>query len=179
VQGSNALVGQLGGIAFLVVILSLVMWRRMRPQIVVARRIAISGVIICLVVVASLAATGGALVRDPAALALAPVFLVVGAGVGVLLVRTMRFWTDPNTGALWMRGGPLFAVILVVTLGVRFGVRMAFTGSMFGSEPGGAALHHGFWYDLTADLLFLSLGMWVARAVLLVRRVQQPAPTTP
>lgn len=171
-QNGSSLYGQLGGIAILVAVLSLVFWRRMRPQPVQPRRIAISGLIITAVVVLSFAGTGASLVHDSAALALAPVFLAAGIGVGMVLVRTMRFWTDPETGALWMRGGPLFAIVLVLTLGVRFGARMALTGSMFGPEPGPTAAHHGFLYDVSADLLLLTLGMWGARAVLLLRRAQ-------
>lgn len=174
-QSGSAGGSQIFGIVAMVAVLCLVAWRRMRPQPVRTRRIAISGVIIVLVVLASFVATGGTLIHDTAAVALAPVFLVAGVGIGIGLVRTMRFWNDPNTGELWMRGGPLFAIVLVVSLGLRFGARMALTGSMFGTEPGSAAIHHGFLYDLSADLLLLTVGMWGARAVLLVRRAQAAA----
>lgn len=171
-QTGGSLNSQLIGVAVMIGVLSLVFWRRMRPQPVQPRRIAISGIIIVVVIAASFIGTGGSLIHDTLAVALAPVFLIAGVGVGLLLVRTMRFWNDPNTGSLWMRGGPLFAIVLVLTLGLRFGARLALTGSMFGPEPGPSALHHGFLYDLSADLLLLSLGMWGARAVLLLRRAQ-------
>src|SRR5262252_4473319 len=106
------------------------------------------------------------------ALVLIPIFAAAGAALGYFLVRTMTFWADPATGALWMKGGALFALILVATIAVRFAVRTVVYGSPFGGGSVGSR-PHGLLYDLSADLLFLSLGLWVARAVFLYLRHQQ------
>jgi hypothetical protein len=148
----------------------LVIWRRMRPQPVRPRGIAISGVIIVLVVLASFVGAGGGLMHDIPALALIPVFLAAGIGLGFLLVRTLNFWTDPESGRLWMRGGPLFAVILVGSIALRLGARLVATGSMYGPTPSNLAASHSFLYDLSGDLLLLTLGLWGARAFFLLKR---------
>jgi membrane protein CcdC involved in cytochrome C biogenesis len=96
--------------------------------------------------------------------------VAAGAALGFILVRTMRFWSDQATGELWMKGGALFALILVATIVLRFGVRAVLTGSLFGSASVGGPQQHGFLYDLSADLLFLTLGLWVARAYLVYQR---------
>ncbi|HEY4864110.1 MAG TPA: hypothetical protein VIK45_01235, partial [Candidatus Dormibacteraeota bacterium] len=118
------------------------------------------------------------LIQSPLAVALALVCLAVGVLLGVVLVRTMRFWTDPNTGELWMAGGALFAIILVGTVVLRLGVRYAATGDPFSSAnspPGPSAQQGltGFLYVLSSDLLLLTLGLWVSRAVLLYLRYRE------
>ena len=82
----------------------------------------------------------------------------------------MTFWTDPRTGALWMRGGALFALILVGTILVRFGLRTLLVGSPFGQGQPVPDHGNGLLYDLSADLLFLTIGLWGARAYFLVQR---------
>src|SRR3984893_17619819 len=126
----------------------------------------------------SLVGTGAHLIQSPLAVALALVCLGVGVLLGVVLVRTMRFWTDPNTGELWMAGGALFAIILVGTVVLRFGVRYAATGDPFSSTNGrtGPSAQQGltgFLYVLSSDLLLLTLGLWVSRAVLLYLRYRE------
>lgn len=170
---NQATTSQLTGVAVTALVMCLVIWRRMRPQRVKPRAIAISGVIIVLVVVGSLAGTGVGLVHDIPALALAPVFLAAGIGLGFLLVRTLTFWTDPQSGQLWMRGGPLFAIVLVGSIALRFGARLAATGSLYGDAPATVSGAHGFLYDLSGDLLLLTLGLWGARAFLLVKRYRE------
>lgn len=146
--------------------------RRMRPQPVRPQRIAVTGVVIVLLLGLSLVSTGSHIV-NPLGLILAPVFAALGVAVGYYLVRSMTFWTDPNSGTLWMRGGVLFAVILVATIALRFGVNIALTGSM-SSYSGPSATHpassNGVLNYLSADLLFLSLGLWASRAYFLVQR---------
>ena len=162
---------QLVGLAVVALLVSFALRRRMRPQPVRPERIGISGALIVLLIGGSLVGTGGRIIGDPVALLLVPVFVAAGAAAGYYLVRTMTFWTDESSGQLWMRGGLLFAAILLATVGLRFGVRDIAYGSIFG--PAGAAqgpASHGLLYDLSADLLFLSLGLWTARAVLLLRR---------
>ena len=144
--------------------------RRMRPQPVRTGRIVVTGVIIVVLIGLGLVGTGGRIIADPLAVILVPVFLALGVGIGYYLVRTMTFWTDPNTGALWMRGGALFALILVGTILVRLGVRTALLGSPFAQGAPGGGGQNGLLYDLSADLLFLSLGLWAARAYFLVQR---------
>ncbi|MDQ6900313.1 MAG: hypothetical protein M3072_12540 [Candidatus Dormibacteraeota bacterium] len=162
---------QIIGLVMMVFFMGLGLRRRMRPQPLRPGRIAVSGLFIVLLLGSSLAFTGSRILSDPWALLLAPVFLLVGAAVGWYLVRTMKFWTDPGTGALWMQGGLLFALILLGTIAIRFGARALLTGNAFSGGYGGNPYSdsgysgpHGFLYDLSADFLFLSLGLWVARA---------------
>ena len=189
---SSATQSQLIGLAFMAFFVGLGVMRRTRPQPVRPRRIAISGVLITVAILAGLIGTGGRIIQDPIAIVLIPVFIAAGGLIGYYLVQTLTLWKDESTGELWMRGGAIFAVILVATIVVRLGVRTIVYGNAFG--PGGAGypgsggggfgagsgVSHGLLYDISADLLFLSLGLWAARAFFLVRRhqavtVSQPA----
>jgi hypothetical protein len=165
---SRAAQSQLYGLAFVALAIGFAVMRRMRPQPVRPNRLIVTGVIITLLIGASLVGTGGGIMGDPVALVLIPVFVAAGIGLGYYLVRTMTFWADPSTGALWMKGGALFALILVGTIVVRFGVRTVVYGSPFGAA--GRPSAHGLLSDVSADLLFLSLGLWAARAYFLVQR---------
>ncbi len=168
---SRAVQSQLYVLAILMLFVSLGVVRRLRPQPVRVRRIVFGGVLIALLVVSSLVGTGGRIVSDPVALLLVPVFIALGVGLGCYLVNTMSFWTDQQTGTLWMRGGALFALILVGTIVLRLGVRTVAYGSPFGPSGFGQGTgQRGLLYDLSADLLFLTLGLWGARAFLLVQR---------
>lgn len=169
---TKAQTSQLIALVITALFIGFAVMRRMRPQPVRPDRLLIGGVIIVVVIVGGLLGTGGAIISDPLALALVPVFVVAGAALGYYLVRTMTFWTDPGTGALWMRGGALFALILVGTIILRFGLRAILTGSPFGSQTVGSS-QHGLLFDLSADLLFLSLGLWVARAYFVYQRHRQ------
>jgi membrane protein CcdC involved in cytochrome C biogenesis len=155
-------------------LMSLVIARRMRPQPVRPQRIAISGAIIVLVVAASLFGTSRQLVENPVSLALAPVFVAFGIGLGFVLVRTMTFWVDQPTGQLWMKGGVLFAAILVGTIVLRFGTRYIIYGNAFGGYSSGSTVPVPpslvLLSEISADLLFLSLGLWAARAYFLIQR---------
>ena len=162
--------GTLLALAVMVFLISLAMWRRMRPQPVRATRILVTAVVITAVVGLSFLVTGAHVISHPLALALAPVCLLAGVGLGVLLVQTMRFWTDPETGQLWMAGGAAFAIILVATLALRFGVRYLATGSLFGSSSQQARESSSPLSILSSDLLLLTLGLWLARAALLLLR---------
>jgi hypothetical protein len=122
------------------------------------------------------AVSGGAhLFRDVPALLLAPVALAVGCGVGYLLVRHTRFWTNDGDGQLWMAGGAVFAVILIVTIGLRIGLNVA------ASAPNSSATvaRGGFLADLATDLLFLSMGMWLTRATMVYLRWRHHETTAP
>jgi hypothetical protein len=160
-------------LAIMLVFVALGVRRRMRPQPVRPNRILLFSLLIVLVVGLSFVSTGAHLIQNPLAVALAPVCLLAGAALGFVLIRTMRFWTDPDTGQLWMAGGALFAIILVGTILLRFGVRYAATGDPFSApRPSEAVSPLSI---LSADLLLVTLGLWVSRAVLLVLRHRQHA----
>jgi hypothetical protein len=165
---------QLFTLLIVTVVVGLVMARRMRPQPVRPQRIAISGAIIVLLIGSSLVGAGRHLLENPVSLLLVPVFIAVGIGLGFVLVRTMTFWVDQPTGQLWMRGGVLFAAILIATIVLRFGISYIVYGDAFGgsssnptSQPSSplAVLS-----DVSAGLLFLSLGLWASRAFFLIQR---------
>jgi hypothetical protein len=165
---NQRLQGTLIGLAIMFVFVALGVRRRMRPQPVRPNRILIFSVVIVLVVGLSFVGTGAHLIENPLAITLAPVCLLVGVGLGLVLVRNMRFWTDPDTGQLWMAGGALFAIILVGTILLRFGVRYAATGDPFAPPRANEAVSP--LSVLSADLLLVTLGLWLSRAVLLVLR---------
>ena len=179
---SRSVASQLYGLAFMALVIGISVRRRIRPRQVRPVGIVVSGVAIVLLIGFSLVGTGGRILSDPAALALVPVFLAGGIALGWYLVRSMTFWTDEATGALWMKGGIVFTAVLLATIVVRLGVRGIAYGSLFGpgsfsgsgTGPGSfqpqTNTSHGFLYDLSADLLFLSLGMWGTRALLLYQR---------
>jgi hypothetical protein len=151
----------------------------MRPQPVRPDRIAISGAIIVLVIASSLFGPNLQVVENPISLALIPVFIALGIWLGFVLVRTLTFWTDQATGQLWMRGGVLFAAILVGTVVLRFGIRYIVYGNAFGGYSSTTVRPTGLLAvvsDITADLLFLSLGLWASRAYLLIQRHRASGP---
>jgi hypothetical protein len=170
---TRAQTSQLYAVVITALVLGFVVMRRIRPQPVRPNRLLVGGALIILVVAFTLVGVGGSIIGDPLALALVPVFVVAGGLLGVLLVRTMTFWSDPATGELWMRGGAVFALILVGTIVLRIGMRAVLTGNPFGSGSFNGPQQHSFLYDLSADLLFLTVGLWVVRAFLVYRRHRQ------
>jgi hypothetical protein len=170
---------QLFTLVVIAALMGVVIARRMRPQPVRPDRIAISGAIIVLVIASSLFGPNLQVVENPISLALIPVFIALGIGLGFVLVRTLTFWTDQATGQLWMRGGVLFAAILVGTVVLRFGIRYIVYGNAFGGYSSTAPRPTGLLAvasDITADLLFLSLGLWASRAYLLIQRHRASGP---
>jgi hypothetical protein len=164
---------QLFTLAIVTVVIGLVMARRMRPQPVRPQRIAISGAIIVLVIGSSLLGSGRHLVQNPVSLLLVPLFALLGIGLGFVLVRTMTFWVDQPTGQLWMRGGVLFAAILIGTIVLRFGISYIVYGDAFGNSSKPASQPSSslaLLSDVSAALLFLSLGLWGSRAFFLIQR---------
>jgi hypothetical protein len=151
------------------IVLLLVCWavyRRTRTQPVrLGRAVVTAGSVIALTA-AGLAASwqGHAL-----AFALGPVGLAAGFGLGWVLVGTMTFWRDEATGELWMKGGVLYLLIWLLTFALRFGV-----GYLAGEYSGGGrrTIPTGAWGTVSIDLLFLSIGLWAARAAGLVWRYQ-------
>lgn len=177
---SNAQQSQLFTVLVIAAVFVVVLLRRMRPQPVRPNRLLIRAVLIVALLVFSLVSTGVGLVHNVLALVLAPVALVLGAVLGWVLVRTMTFWTDEGTGELWMKGGALFAVLLIVVIGLRIGVTFALGG---GGNPyaGGASGQgsHGWLAGLTSDLLILSMGLWLSRAGLVYQRYREHAAQRP
>ncbi len=168
---TGAATNQLFAVVIVLAMVGLGVRRRIRPQPVRVSRVLVSFGIIVLVIGFSIVGTGGhTLLSSPLGLALVPVSLGVGVFLGALLVRTMRFWTDPATGRVWAQGGALFAVILVGTIALRFAVRFLASGSVSGGL--GAPATGGSLNVLSVDLLFLSLGLWGARAISLWLRVR-------
>jgi membrane protein CcdC involved in cytochrome C biogenesis len=163
---NQRLQGTLIGLAIMFVLVALGVRRRMRPQPVRPNRILAFSALIVLIVGLSFVGTGAHLIENPLAIALAPLCLLAGVALGVFLVRTMRFWTDPDTGQLWMAGGALFAIILVGTILLRFAARYAATGDPFATPKANEPV--STLSVLSADLLFVTLGLWISRAVLLV-----------
>ena len=179
---SNAQQSQLLTILVIAAVFVVVLLRRMRPQPVRPNRLLIRAVLIVALLTFSLVSTGVGLVHNVLALVLAPVALAVGAVLGWVLVRTMTFWTDEGTGELWMKGGAVFAVLLIVVIGLRIGVTFALGG---GGNPyaGGGSTQapgsHGWLAGLTSDLLILSMGLWLSRAALVYQRYRQHAAGRP
>jgi hypothetical protein len=162
-------------LVIVLVFISIAIARRIRPQPVRPTRILVFSVVIVLLLGFSFVGTGLHQIENPLALALAPVCLLAGIALGFVLVRTMRFWTDPTSGELWMAGGAVFAIILVGSILLRFAVRYAATGDPFAppkpNEPVSPLT------SISADLLFLSLGLWLSRAVLLLLRYREHSAT--
>jgi hypothetical protein len=148
------------------VIVVAVMGRRIRPQPVNPTRYLVTALIFVAIAVFAIGSAGTELLSDPLAIALAPVLLAAGVGLGVLLVRTMRFYIDPASGRLWMRGGLVYVAVFVATLVVRFGAEYL-SGGFSGGGFSGRVTSHSPLAIVAVDLLFLSIGMWVTRAVLL------------
>ncbi len=167
---SRSAITQLYVLGVMALIVGIGVMRRVRPQPVRPTRLMVSGAVVAVAVGLGLVGTGGQIMADRVALVLIPVFVAAGVALGYFLVRTMTFWADPATGALWMKGGALFALILVGSILLRLGVRSLATGSLLGPSGGLSTTPHGLLYDLSGDLLFLTLGLWASRAYLLVQR---------
>jgi hypothetical protein len=170
---SQRLQGTLIGLAIMLVFVALGVRRRMHPQPVRPNRILFLSAIILLLLGSTFIGTGAHLVENPLGIALAPVCLLAGVALGFLLVRTMRFWTDSETGELWMAGGAFFAIVLVGAILLRFAVRYAATGDPFAPPKPGEPVT--FLSVVSADLLFLTVGLWLSRAALLILRHREHA----
>ncbi len=160
----------------IVIIVALVVWviyRRMRPQPVRPARAVLIAAIIIVLLASSLVSTGP-LTASPLAFILAVPALVVGAGLGLLLVRSIRFWRDETSGALWMQGGIVYIAVWLATIALRIGVGYAAgTFAPQGTTPTTHHTIHPALAVLSADLLFVSMGLWIARAAALVMKYRQ------
>lgn len=158
---------QLYSLIGVAVVVPFVLMRRMRPQPVRPNQLLARAVIIVVVLCAALFSDVRLFLSSGPTLLLAPVALAAGCGLGYLLVRTMSFWTDPQTGQLWTKGGALFLVIVVATIVLRVGIATV-AGPSTGRHPS-----TGFLADLSADLILLAMGMWATRALLIYQRYRQ------
>jgi hypothetical protein len=158
------------GPLILLVLFGWIAYRRTRPQPVGIPRTLIFTAFIVLSSLVGLAANRG-IVQTPLFVALAPVMLLVGLGLGWTMMRQIRFWRDEQTGKIWMAGGLAYVAIWLATLALRLGIEYAAGG--FSSAASRATDHPTTLAILASDLLFLSVGLWLMRGFILVRRVRE------
>ncbi len=167
-MGRSATSGLTVGVVAVVVIV-LVVVRRMRPQPVNPTRTLLMGAIFIVLLLLALGSDFNPFIHDVPAIVAAPFALALGGVLGLVIVRSMTFWVDPQSGLLWMRGGLLFVVIYVGALVLRIG-----TTYLAQSGNHNPDLAHLTWlHGVSADLLFLSIGMWAVRAALIFNRYRQ------
>jgi membrane protein CcdC involved in cytochrome C biogenesis len=143
--------------------------RRMRPQPVNPTRVAITGAVFIVLLLLALGSDFNPFIRDIPAIIGAPFALALGCVLGWVIVRTMTFWVDGQTGLLWMRGGILFAIIYVGALVLRVG-----TTYLAQAGAHNSTLQQLPWLrGLSADFVLLSIGMLAVRAGLIFNRYRQ------
>lgn len=148
------------------VVVVFVIVRRMRPQAVNPTRILLMGGVFIALLLVALGGDFSTFARDVPAIIAAPFALVVGAVLGFAIVRSMTFWTDPESGLLWMRGGVVFAIVYVFTLLLR-------VGATYLTSAGAHVRALEQLRGVSADLVFLSIGMWAIRAWMIYQRYRQ------
>ena len=156
-----------GGIILLLI--AFAVYRRMQAQPVQPQRAVILSAVVVALSAFSLVAANR-LTAHPLALVLALPALAVGLGGGLLLMRSIRFWRDEATGALWMKGGVVYLAAWLGTVLLRQIVTYASgayttAGSL---SPGQHAVNPAL-AVLSTDLIIVSMGLWIARAAALVR----------
>jgi hypothetical protein len=168
VVGTRATSSLTIGVIALVAVVFVVV-RRMRPQAVNPTRVILLGAVFVVLLLLALGSDVNTLLRDFPAIIAAPFAIVLGGVLGYVIVRSMTFWVDQQSGLLWMRGGVLFAVIYVVALLLRVG-----TSYLSSAGTNSTLLEQAPWLrGLSADLIFLSIGMWVVRAAMIYNRYRQ------
>ena len=104
----------------------------------------------------------------PLAFVLAPFALVLGTLLGLVAMRSARFWRDPGDGQLWMDGGRTFLVVWATLVAVRIVVSIVAASTASGphhtQQPG--------WVAISGSFLVASMGLWVARGALIYRNMQ-------
>lgn len=163
----------------LIVVLALVGWsiyRRTRSQRVrLVQTVAITALIVLSSLLGVVANTR--LLAVPLFVELAPVALLAGLWVGWMMMRTIRFWRDQQTGQVWMSGGAVYVAIWFVILIFRLGIEYLATGGFSSVATLRGNQTPTTLSVLASDLLFLSVGLWLARGYVLVRRYRQYATT--
>ena len=169
-MGSGNIAQLLVPLIILVVVVRVV-WSRMRPQPV---RLGRSFAYLALILVTSIIglAANPKVLTTPLFLTLAPVALLVGLALGWWMVRQIRFWHDEVTGALWMSGGVVYIAVWLVTFALRLGIEYA-DGGFSGGAASRATQEPTALTSLASALLFLSIGLWLARSYGLMRRVRE------
>jgi uncharacterized membrane protein YvlD (DUF360 family) len=152
-------------LSIILLVVAFAMYRRMQPQPVRPQRAVVLAVII--VVLSALSLAGSNQLTDhPLAVILALPALLVGFGLGYLLMQSITFWRDHTTGALWMKGGVVYLAVWLVTLALRQWVAYAsgtYAPHTTGSQPISPTLA-----IISADLVIVSIGLWIARATALM-----------
>ena len=159
----------------LLILLGFVGWavyRRTRPQQVRLARTIVYTVLIVLLSVAALGANTR-LLSNPLFIVIAPVALLGGLVVGWLMMRTIRFWRDQSNGQIWMSGGVAYIAIWFATVLLRLGIDYAATGTFSSVGPEQGNRTPTTLSIIASDLLFLSIGLWLARGYALVRRYRE------
>ncbi len=155
--------------AIVLILIAFAMYRRMRAQPVQPQRAVALSAVVVLLSALSLVGTNR-LAAHPLALILALPALAVGMGGGLLLMRSIRFWRDAATGALWMKGGVVYLAVWLGTVLLR--QAMAYASGAYTAAGGAeqAARHpvNPTLAALSADLVIVSMGLWIARAAALV-----------
>ncbi len=93
------------------------------------------------------------------------------------MMRTIRFWRNGSTGEIWMSGGALYVAIWMATLALRLGIDYLATGGFANPGPGHLTQAPTTPSIIASDLLFLSVGLWLARGYALVRRYREYSST--
>lgn len=161
----------------IIAILGLIGWsvyRRTRAQKV---RMAQTIVITALIVLTSIAGlvANTRPFEDPLFVVLAPVALLAGLGMGWMMMRTIRFWREGSTGEVWMSGGVAYVALWLATIALRMGIDYVATGGFSKLGQGAADRPPTTLSTVASDLLFLSIGLWLARGYALVRRYREYA----
>jgi hypothetical protein len=157
-------------LSIVLLLVAFAMYRRMQPQPVRPQRaVALAAVI---VVLSAISLVGNNLLTDhPLAVILALPALLVGFGLGYVLMQSIHFWRDTSTGALWMKGGVVYLAVWLVTLALRQSVAYAsgaYAAHTAGSHPVSPALA-----ILSAELVIVSMGLWIARASALTLKYRE------
>jgi len=160
--------------AIILILIAVAIYRRMRAQPVQPQRAVVLSAIVVVLSALSLFGTNR-LAAHPLAVVLALPALAVGLGGGLLLMRTIRFWRDTATGALWMKGGVAYLAVWLGTVLLRQAVAYA-SGAYTAADGARRTVVHPVnptLAALSADLVIVSIGLWIARAAGLVLRYRE------
>jgi hypothetical protein len=172
----SGLQSQLIAIVVALIIVSIIVYRRMLPQPVrTGRTIAITVAIVLLSLFGMM--QNPRILGAPLFWVLAPVMLVIGLILGRILMATIHFWYDAPTHQLWMRGGVLYLAIWLAIALMRYGVEYLATGSIAQTRTAALAAPTTLGI-IAADMLFISIGLWIARGYILVQKSKLKANTS-
>jgi hypothetical protein len=101
----------------------------------------------------------------PLAFEIAPVALALGTVLGFIVMRSVRFWRDDQTGELWMDADKTFLVVWGILVGVRIVVAIVSAATASGPER----TQQAGWVALSSAFLVASMGLWIARGAVIYR----------